>query len=89
MTKSELIERIAQAQFHLVERDVALAVNMMLDHIATCLSGGGRIEIRGSAASRYVSAVHASAAIPGPERRYRFRRDTPLTSNRERSCAHA
>ena len=31
MTKSELIERIAQAQSHLVERDVALAVNMMLD----------------------------------------------------------
>ena len=47
MTKSELIERIAQAQSHLVERDVALAVNMMLDHMATCLSGGGRIEIRG------------------------------------------
>ena len=47
MTKSELIERIAQPQSHLVERDVALAVNMMLDHIAPCLSGGGRIEIRG------------------------------------------
>ena len=30
MTKSELIERIAQAQSHLVDRDVALAVNMML-----------------------------------------------------------
>ena len=47
MTKSELIERIAQAQSHLVERDAALTVNMMLDHMATCLSGGGRIEIRG------------------------------------------
>ena len=31
----------------LVERDVALAVNMMLDHIAACLAGGDRIEIRG------------------------------------------
>ena len=47
MTKSELIERIAQTQSHLVERDVALAVNMMLEHMAACLSGGGRIEIRG------------------------------------------
>ena len=28
-------------------RDVALAVNMMLEHMATCLAGGGRIEIRG------------------------------------------
>lgn len=47
MTKSELIQRIAQAQPELVERDVALAVNMMLEHMAACLSDGGRIEIRG------------------------------------------
>ena len=47
MTKSELIQRIAQTQSHLVERDVALAVNMMLEHMAGCLAGGGRIEIRG------------------------------------------
>ena len=47
MTKSELIQRIAQTQSHLVERDVALAVNMMLEHMTGCLSRGGRIEIRG------------------------------------------
>ena len=47
MTKSELIQRIAQTQSHLVERDVALAVNMMLEHMAACLASGGRIEIRG------------------------------------------
>ena len=47
MTKSELIRRIAQAQPELVERDVALAVNMMLERMAACLSDGGRIEIRG------------------------------------------
>ena len=46
MTKSRLIQRIAQTQSHLVERDVALAVNMMLEHMAACLAGGGRIEIR-------------------------------------------
>ena len=33
MTKSELIQRIAQTQPDLVERDVALAVNMMLEHM--------------------------------------------------------
>ena len=33
MTKSGLIQRIAQTQSHLIERDVALAVNMMLGHI--------------------------------------------------------
>ena len=47
MTKSGLIQRIAQTQRHLIERDVALAVNMMLEHIAARLAGGGRIEIRG------------------------------------------
>ena len=47
MNRSELIQRIAQTQPHLVERDVALAVNTMLEHMAACLSGGGRIEIRG------------------------------------------
>ena len=47
MTRSELIQRISQTQSHLVERDVALAVNMMLEQLAACLAGGGRIEIRG------------------------------------------
>ena len=47
MTKSELIHRIAQKQSQLVERDIELAVKMMLDQMAACLAGGGRIEIRG------------------------------------------
>ena len=47
MTKSELIERIAQNQSQLVQRDVELAVKAILEHMAECLAGGGRIEIRG------------------------------------------
>ena len=47
MTKSELIHRIAQKQSQIVERDVELAVKMMLDQMAACLAGGARIEIRG------------------------------------------
>ena len=46
MTKSELIHRIAQKQSQLVERDVELAVKMMLEQMAASLAGGGRIEIR-------------------------------------------
>ena len=55
MTKSQLIERVARKQSHLVERDVALAVNRMLDHMTARLAGGGRIEIRsfGSFTPRY------------------------------------
>ena len=47
MTRAELIQWIAQSQSHVVERDVELAVKVMLDHMAACLAGGGRIEIRG------------------------------------------
>ena len=46
MTRSELIHRIAQKQSHIVERDIELAVKMMLDQMAASLAGGGRIEIR-------------------------------------------
>ena len=47
MTKSELIERIAQKQSQLFYRDVELAVKAIIEHMAECLAGGGRIEIRG------------------------------------------
>ncbi len=47
MTKSELIERIAQKQTHLVYRDVELAVKIILEQMAQWLAGGERIEIRG------------------------------------------
>ena len=47
MTKSELIERIAQKQMQLAHRDVELAVKMILEHMAERLASGERIEIRG------------------------------------------
>ena len=47
MTKSELIERIARKQPQLAPRDVELAVKTILEHVADCLAGGGRVEIRG------------------------------------------
>ena len=47
MTKSDLIHRIAQKQYQIVERDVERAVKIMLDQMAECLAGGRRIEIRG------------------------------------------
>ena len=47
MTKSELIERIAQKQTQLVYRDVELGVKTVLEHMSEFLAAGGRIEIRG------------------------------------------
>ena len=47
MTKSELIERIAEQQDQLSIKDVELAVKLMLDHMSHVLATGERIEIRG------------------------------------------
>lgn len=47
MTKSELIEILAQKQMQLAYKDVELAVKTMLDHMANTLANGERIEIRG------------------------------------------
>jgi integration host factor subunit beta len=47
MTKSELIDRIALKQNHLVYKDVELAVKSLLEQMSRSLSAGERIEIRG------------------------------------------
>ncbi len=47
MTKSELIELLAQKQKHLTYKDVEFAVKVMIEHMAKTLAGGERIEIRG------------------------------------------
>lgn len=47
VTKSELIERIAEGQTQLAYRDVELAVKSILEHMAQTLASGERIEIRG------------------------------------------
>ena len=47
MTKSELIEILAQKQLQLAYKDVELAVKSMIDHMGTTLANGERIEIQG------------------------------------------
>ena len=47
MTKSELIARLAERYPQLVAKDTELAVKTILDAMATSLSRGQRIEIRG------------------------------------------
>ncbi|SRR6056297_2732560 len=47
VTKSELIERIAQRQSQLAYKDVELAVKSILEQMALTLATGKRIEIRG------------------------------------------
>lgn len=47
MTKSELIERLATQQSHIPAKTVEDAVKEMLEHMASTLAQGERIEIRG------------------------------------------
>lgn len=47
MTKSELIERLTEQQAHMTQRDVELAVKMLLEEVVNELAEGGRVEIRG------------------------------------------
>ena len=47
MTRSELIELMADGQHQLSVKDVELAVKLLIDHMAETLSSGQRIEIRG------------------------------------------
>lgn len=47
MTKSELIDTLADKQIHLAYRDVELAVKCILEQMSQALASGERIEIRG------------------------------------------
>jgi integration host factor subunit beta len=47
MTKSELIQRLAEQNPHLYQRDVEAIVTAIFDEIAAALSRGDRVELRG------------------------------------------
>jgi integration host factor subunit beta len=47
MTRSKLIERLAQRHPQLLATDVELAVKTLLDIMTTSLKDGNRIEVRG------------------------------------------
>ncbi|MGU3492691.1 integration host factor subunit beta [Xanthobacteraceae bacterium A53D] len=47
MIKSELVQKIAEANPHLYQRDVENIVNAILDQIVDALAKGDRVELRG------------------------------------------
>jgi integration host factor subunit beta len=51
MTKSELVQRLAEANPHLYQRDVEGIVTAIFDEIAAALARGDRVELRGFGAS--------------------------------------
>src|SRR5438270_290092 len=47
MTKSELVQRIAERNRHLCQRDARNSVNAILDEIGAAVARGARVELRG------------------------------------------
>jgi len=47
MIKSELVQKIAESNPHLYQRDVENIVDAILDEITSALSRGDRVELRG------------------------------------------
>jgi integration host factor subunit beta len=47
LIKSQLIGELSKQFPHLPEKDLALAINHIIEHMSSVLSQGGRIEIRG------------------------------------------
>lgn len=47
MIKSELVQRIAEQNPHLYQRDVENIVNAILDEVVAALMQGDRVELRG------------------------------------------
>lgn len=47
MTKSELIQNLADANPHLYQRDMERIVTTIFDEITTALEDGNRVELRG------------------------------------------
>ena len=47
MIKSELVQKIADNNPHLFQRDVENIVNAILNEITTALANGNRVELRG------------------------------------------
>lgn len=79
MIKSELIQRIADENPHLFQRDVEKIVSTLFDEIAAALSRGDRVELRGFGAfsvksrdARIGRNPRTGEAVPVPEKRVPF-----------------
>jgi len=79
MIKSELIQRIAEENPHLFQRDVEKIVSTIFDEIAAALERGDRVELRGFGAfsvknrdARIGRNPRTGEAVPVPEKRVPF-----------------
>ncbi|MDF2234659.1 integration host factor subunit beta [Albimonas sp. CAU 1670] len=79
MIKSELIQRLTEENPHLYHRDVERIVSTVFDEIASALSSGDRVELRGFGAfsvkrrdARMGRNPRTGEAVPVPEKHVPF-----------------
>jgi integration host factor subunit beta len=77
--KSELIQRLAEQNPHLYQRDVERIVSTVFEEIAAALARGDRVELRGFGAfsvkardARVGRNPRTGEAVPVPEKRVPF-----------------
>lgn len=88
MTKSELIEKIAEKNPHLLLKDVERIVNVVFEKITMSLARGERVEFRGFGAFSFANGRRALPKIRVPANRSRLRKGTSPTSKPENSCTN-
>ena len=88
MTKSELIEKIAEKNPHLLLKDVERIVNVVFEKITMSLARGERVEFRGFGAFSVRKRSPRIAKIRVPANRSRLRKGTSPTSKPENSCTN-
>ena len=87
MIKSELIQKIANANQHLYHRDIERIVNVVFNEIVEALARGDRVELGGFGAFTVKHRGRAAAAIRAPARPSRWPRSSCRSSRPARTCA--
>jgi len=87
MTKSELVQRLAEANPHLYQRDVEITVTAIFDEIAAALARGDRVELRGFGAFSVKRRDARIGRTRGPATACASPRNTSRSSRRASSCA--
>src|SRR5471030_3203113 len=87
MTKSELINRLAERYSQLVAKDAEYAVKTILDAMTNALSTGQRIEIRGFGSFALNSRPPRIGRNPKSGDKVWCRKNGCRTSSRASSCA--
>ena len=90
MTKSELVQRLADANPHLYQRDVEVIVTAIFDEISAALARGDRVELRGFGAfsvKRRDARVGRNPRAPATA--FQSPRNTSHSSKPASNCATA